>query len=53
MTSFAAGLVVGTLAWPARRGDKSNAKSLRQRIGPWISLARAIGGPALVYFLRK
>ncbi len=52
MTSFTAGLVVGALVRSPRQHRRSDVRSARQRIGPWISLARAIGGPALVYLLR-
>jgi hypothetical protein len=51
MTSFATGLVVGILAGRSRRRTKSEVKSVRRRITPWLGLARTIGGRALIPFL--
>jgi hypothetical protein len=51
VASFVSGLVFGTLARLIRVRNKAGDRSAKQRLRPWIALARAVGGPALLYFL--
>ncbi len=53
MSSFATGIVIGTLVRRPRRGKQAaDGASKRDRLGPWLSVARALAGPALLHVLR-
>lgn len=51
-SSFATGIIVGTLAQRPRRAKEPGDTSRRKRFGPWLSIARTFAGPALLHILR-
>lgn len=52
MSSFATGIIVGTLTLRPRRKKEPGDASRRRRLDPWLSVARTIAGPALLHILR-
>ncbi|MGH8502478.1 MAG: hypothetical protein ACREVE_08385 [Gammaproteobacteria bacterium] len=49
MSSFATGIVIGTLVQRPRRGKQAAHGATRDRMGAWLS---AVVGPALLHVLR-